>query len=162
MTSGLVQSGIASGVKRRNARIVSEARKNAPREQVKEVLTNVLYIQGLRALARIGGGERFGQRAEVAQAALIRDCWDEQAGLFWDLAGDDDRPLRVNTWSSLAPLCLEGLPEEIGKRLVEHLLDPSEYATPVPIASVAASEPSFVRPRTTRSAPGEGRSMTSG
>ena len=30
MTSGLVQSGIASGMKRRNARIVSDARKNAP------------------------------------------------------------------------------------------------------------------------------------
>ena len=132
---------------RHNRRREFDARRivaDAPREQVKETLTNVLYIQGLRSLARIGGGERFAKRADTAQAALLRDCWDEQAGLFWDLAGADGRPLRVNTWSSLAPLCLEGLPEQIGKRLIEqHLLDPSEYATPVPIASVAANEPSF-------------------
>ena len=56
---------------RRNRRRSFDARRivaGAPREQVKEVLTNVLYIQGLRALARLGGEERFGERADMALA----------------------------------------------------------------------------------------------
>lgn len=132
---------------RRNRRLGFDARRIAtqhPAEHVREVLTNVLYIQGLRALARLGGGERFADRADRAREALVRDCWDGEAGLFWDLAGTEARPLRVNTWSSLAPLCLDSLPEEVAHRLIrEHLLDDAEYVTPVPIPSVAATEPSF-------------------
>jgi glycogen debranching enzyme len=48
------------------------------------------------------------------------------------------------TWASLAPLALPDLPEQIGRRLVEeHLLNPSEFLTPVAPPSVAVSEPSY-------------------
>src|SRR5262249_8687742 len=47
---------------RRNRKFRFDARAIArahPREQVKEVLTNVLYAEGLRALVRLGGDARF-------------------------------------------------------------------------------------------------------
>src|SRR5262249_3296365 len=115
-----------------------------PQEQVKEVLTNVLYVEGLRALVRLGGDHRFGQRAESVQQALIERCYDERAGLFYDLAGPDDHYLRLNTWSALAPICLDQIPEQLCRRAIdEHLLNRTEYVTAVPIPSVATSEPTF-------------------
>jgi glycogen debranching enzyme len=49
--------------------------------------------------------------------------------------------IAVRTWASLAPLALPDLPEEIGRRLVEeHLLDETEFWTPVAPPSVAVDE----------------------
>ena len=78
------------------------------------------------------------------ERALIEHCWDEERGLFWDLAGADHTPLRVSTWSSLAPLALPSLPEPIARRLIEeHLLHPRRYRAPYGIPSVSMEEPSF-------------------
>ena len=52
--------------------------------------------------------------------------------------------MRVSTWSSLAPLSLDGIPEEVRRRIVEeHLLDPRRYRAECGIPSVALEEPSF-------------------
>ena len=110
-----------------------------------EVVVNVLW-----SLARVANGE------PSITPALVDRLWDEDRGLFFDLArgtaaiprqteavGSDHR-IPVSTWSALAPLALPDLPEEIGHRLVrEHLLDPERYWTPVAPPSVSASEPSF-------------------
>jgi Mannosylglycerate hydrolase MGH1-like glycoside hydrolase domain len=70
--------------------------------------------------------------------------FDEERGLFWDLAGRDHTPLKVSTWSSLAPLALPSLPEEIADRLIEEqLLDPDRYRARYGIPSVSMEEPSF-------------------
>jgi glycogen debranching enzyme len=64
--------------------------------------------------------------------------------MFWDLAGRYERPIPVSTWSSLAPLALPSLPEEIGRRIVEEqILDSRRFATPFGIPSVSLEEPSF-------------------
>jgi glycogen debranching enzyme len=111
---------------------------------VEDVLVNTLYALSLRALARLGGGARYEERAERTERALLDLCWDDRRGLFWDLAGRDHRPLRTSTWSSLAPLALPSLPREVGRRLVEeHLLDRRRFAAPFGIPSVSMEEPSF-------------------
>ena len=52
--------------------------------------------------------------------------------------------MRISTWSSLAPLALPSLPEDVARRLVEeHLLHPRRYRAPYGIPSVAIEEPSF-------------------
>ena len=113
-----------------------------------EVVVNVLW-----SLARMAAGE-----PSVTQAIIDR-FWDEDRGLFLDVARGDvshpgdtdeveggDRRVRTSTWSALAPLALPDLPEKIGRRLVEeHLLDPNAYWTPVPAPSVSVAEPSFDR-----------------
>jgi glycogen debranching enzyme len=113
-------------------------------EHVEDVLVNVFYALSLRALARMSGDDAYRQRAERTEQALLEHCWDEERGLFWDLDGPEHRPLRVSTWSSLAPLALPSLPEPIARRVIEeHLLDPRRYRAPYGIPSVAMNEPSF-------------------
>jgi hypothetical protein len=116
-------------------------------EHIEDVLVNTLYALSLRALGRLlgdEGGAEYTARAERTEASLLERCWDPERGLFWDLAGRTERRLEVSTWSSLAPLALPDLPEEIARRLVEeHLLDPRRYRAPVGIPSVALEEPSF-------------------
>ena len=98
-----------------------------------ETLVNTMWSLSLQVLGR-----------PSATPALIERLWDERRGLFVDEARPGPlRPLPV-TWASLAPLALPDLPEAIGRRLVEeHLLNPSEFLTPVAPPSVAASEPSY-------------------
>jgi glycogen debranching enzyme len=71
-------------------------------------------------------------------------CWDERRGLFFDVAERAERRVEVSTWSSLAPLALPALPEDVRRRLVEeHLLHPRRYGAPVGIPSVSMEEPRF-------------------
>ena len=111
---------------------------------VEDVWFNVAYALSLHALSRLSGEPQWAQRARRVEAALVERCWDESRGLFFDLAGRDERPVTVSTWSSLAPLVLDGLPADVRMRLVEeHLLDERRYAAPFGIPSVSMDEPSF-------------------
>jgi hypothetical protein len=98
-----------------------------------ETLVNTLWSLSLRAAGR-----------PSATPALVDRLWDERRGLFVDEAQPGAIRPRAVTWSSLAPLALPDLPEEIGRRLVEeHLLNEREFLTPVAPPSVAVSEPSY-------------------
>jgi glycogen debranching enzyme len=115
-------------------------------EHVEDVLVNVCYALSLRALARLDSERRelHEHRAATTERALLERCYDEQTGLFFDLAGRAERQVRVSTWSSLAPLALPSLPEHVRRRLVEqHLLHPGRYNAPFGIPSVSREEPSF-------------------
>jgi hypothetical protein len=111
---------------------------------VEDVWFNVAYALALRAMGRLAGEPFWAQRAQRVERALLERCWDERRGLFLDLAGRDERPVTVSTWSALAPLALKGLPASVRVRLVEeHLLDARRYAAPCGIPSVSMQEPSF-------------------
>jgi hypothetical protein len=115
-------------------------------EHVEDVLLNVCYALSLRALSRLDDeqGAVYEARAEHTEAALLERCYDERSGLFFDLAGRHERQVRVSTWSSLAPLALPALPDEVRRRIVElHLLDPRRYRAECGIPSVSREEPSF-------------------
>ncbi len=111
---------------------------------VEDVWFNVAYALSLHAMARLSGEPSWTARARRVEGALLDRCWDERRGLFFDLAGDAERPVRVSTWASLSPLVLDGLPDDVRRRLVEeHLLDPRRYAAAFGIPSVSMDEPSF-------------------
>jgi hypothetical protein len=115
-------------------------------EHVEDVLVNVFYALSLRALSRLDDehGAEYAVRAARTEAALLERCYDEPTGLFFDLHGRCERPVRVSTWSSLAPLALEGLPDDVRRRLVERqLLNGRRYLAPCGIPSVSREEPSF-------------------
>jgi len=115
-------------------------------EHVEDVLVNVFYALSLRALARLDPdrGAVYATRAQRTEAALLARCYDERTGLFFDLAGRSERQVRVSTWSSLAPLALSSMPDDVRVRLVEdHLLHPRRYLVRCGIPSVALEEPSF-------------------
>jgi len=117
-----------------------------------DVMVNVIYADALRALARVvretGGDTNLAAGLEVrrsaAARALVEKCWDEAAGVFWDLSGAREERVKVLTFSSLFPLALPELDRGIAERLVrEHLLNEREFWTAYPIPSTAASEPAF-------------------
>jgi len=111
---------------------------------VEDVWMNVAYALSLRALGRLAGEPCWAQRAERVERALLERCYDERTGLFFDLAGRDEQPVRVSTWSALSPLVLDGIPEDVRRRIVEeHLLDERRYRAPVGIPSVSMEEPAF-------------------
>jgi hypothetical protein len=115
-------------------------------EHVEDVLVNVFYALSLRALARLDAehAELHLERAAATERALLDRCYDERTGLFNDLAGRRERPITTSTWSSLAPLALPSIPEDIRRRIVEqHLLDPQRYCAAYGIPSVSMEEPTF-------------------
>ncbi len=89
-------------------------------EHGEDVLVNVFYALSLRALARLDAeqaptcGRRAptGPRRRCCSAAMTSGT-----GLFFDLAGRGERQVAVSTWSSLAPLALPGMPEDVRRRL---------------------------------------------
>ena len=114
-----------------------------------DVLFNSIYIFGLRALVRLMEGKpessEFSAQADRARDSLIRKCWDEEAGAFFDLSGVGEHSVKLITISSLMPLILEDLPRDIVQRLVEGLLSsPKHFWLPYPLPSVSASEPRFM------------------
>lgn len=120
--------------------------------QVEDVMFNCIYADGLRCLARVLRAVPTGAwspndleaRAARVTDALMAKCWDDEAGVFWDLSGQDEQLLSVLTFSGLFPLILEDLDPHVARRLVqEHLLEPAEFWTRYPVPSVAADEPSF-------------------
>jgi len=97
-----------------------------------EVLTNVLH-----GLSRLALG------LPSITPALIARLYDEPSGLFLPAvipAIDDRIPV---TWNALSPLALPDLPEAVGHRLVEYLLDERRFWTAAAPPAVALDEPSF-------------------
>jgi glycogen debranching enzyme len=117
---------------------------------VEDVMVNTIYAENLRVLAglleRAGdptGAQVYRQRADRTVHSLLSRCWDPQSGLFFDLAGRQERWLPTNTITSLFPLLLPDLDAAVVEALVAQLRDPTHYEAPYPVPSVARNEPSY-------------------
>jgi hypothetical protein len=97
-----------------------------------EVLTNVLH-----GLSRLALG------LPSITPALIARLYDEPSGLFWPAAVPAITERIPLTWTALSPLALPDLPEEIGRRLVDYLLDGRRFWTAVAPPAVSLDEPAF-------------------
>ncbi len=117
---------------------------------VKDVSFNVIYILNLNVLAnlcgRLGKSEEeqiYISRAEQAQKALIKKCWDHNFGFFYSIRSLTDEYLPEITVSGLFPIALN-IDKKIITRLIdEHLLNQEEFWLPFPIPCVAKSSPKF-------------------
>lgn len=122
-----------------------------------DVLVNSIYASSAQALARLlhergrtDAAAEWQQIAARTTAALLRDCWDESSGAFYDTylspgdkSGSRRTQVKILTATSLFPLILEDLPSDIAVRLVGHLTNEEEFWLPYPVPSVAATEPTF-------------------
>jgi glycogen debranching enzyme len=85
---------------------------------------------------------RMWQRRTTALVRrMIKDMWDEEAGLFWAL--ENERPIPVVTPFNLLPLWTGRLSMEMNQRLINHLLDPNEFAGPFLFPTVARNDPHY-------------------
>jgi hypothetical protein len=117
---------------------------------VEDCFVNTIYGENQRVLGdlleRVGdaaGAAEMRRRADRTTASLMAKCFDRERGLFFDAAGLAERPLRVNTVSSLVPIALRDLPRDAVEAIVAHLKDPREYAAPYPVPSVAMNEKGY-------------------
>ncbi len=97
-----------------------------------EVLTNVLH-----GLSRLALG------LPSITPALVDRLHDEASGLFLPAVQPEIEDRIPLTWTALAPLALPDLPEGIGHRLVEYLLDERRFWTPTAPPSVSLDEQAF-------------------
>ncbi len=81
------------------------------------------------------------RRAEAIVRRMIKDFWDQDAGVF--RATHNDEPIPVITPFNLYPLWTGQLPHPIKNRLLDHLKNPDEFWGELPIPSVARNDSHF-------------------
>jgi putative isomerase len=86
-------------------------------------------------------GGMWRRRAAAIVRRMIKDFWDEEAGLFRAL--HDEQPIPVATPFNLYPLWTGQLPQDIRDRLIAHLTNPDEFWGEYVIPSVARNDPHF-------------------
>jgi hypothetical protein len=116
-----------------------------------DVLFNTVYADGLLSLARLcrvagrdGDAAACTSRADRTTAALLRETWNDELGLFLDRWGPSWAVAPCATITALMPLVLPDLDHHIADRLIaDHLAEPARFWLPFGLPSVAASEPAF-------------------
>lgn len=102
-------------------------------------------MQHMAQIAELIGNDDAAQWRRQAEemASLINEhMWDEESGLYTDLRADGQL-LKLKTGAGFLPMFAGIASKERAGRLVEHLNNPSEFATGFPVPTVAADEPSF-------------------
>ncbi len=129
---------------------------------LQDVLFNSLFASSLDALARLEDGlayvvesgtdisgrlndlaARNRERDQAVKLAIRSKLWSERDGLFFSYDSRGKRLLRTPTVSSLMPLMAGVATPAQADALVAHLLDPTEFWTPVPIPSMALNSTAF-------------------
>ena len=94
---------------------------------------------------RLGDGQEahWQQAADAVAAALKAHLWDERQGACFDR----DRygnPMPILTHNNLRCMYWGSFSQQMADRFVgEHLLNPQQFWTPMPLPSVAANDPAF-------------------
>jgi len=86
-------------------------------------------------------GAMWRRRAAAIVRRMIKDFWDEEAGLFRAL--HDEQPIPVVTPFNLYPLWTAQLPDHIRDRLVAHLSNPDEFWGEHVIPTVSRTDPHY-------------------
>jgi glycogen debranching enzyme len=81
------------------------------------------------------------RRAASIVRRMIKDFWDEEAGVFQAL--HEEQPIQVLTPFNLYPLWTGQLPVEIRQRIIAHLTNPEEFWGDYVIPSVARNDSHF-------------------
>ncbi len=118
---------------------------------VEYLVSNCIYAQGLRAIARLSkilgvddDSQIYQERADKVEKAIVNICWNEEKKIFFDVSSPEHKQLQVKTASSLFPIILDNVPPDILDKLINtHLTSEQEFWSPFPVPSVAMDEPSF-------------------
>ncbi len=94
-----------------------------------------------RRLGRTAG--RWEGRAEALRTLIRTRLWHDGDGFFYDawIRGRERRPL---TFEGMWPVVVGAATDAQARRVIEgHLMNPREFFTPHPLATVAVSDPKF-------------------
>jgi putative isomerase len=104
-----------------------------------------IQMESLGRMAHILGRDRdatmWAKKADTMTRRLVQHSYDPSAGLFWSQI--DHKPIGVLTPFSLYPLWTGRLPQDINRRLVEHLTNPHAFWGDRPLPTVARCDPKY-------------------
>lgn len=105
----------------------------------------VLHNEALATMARIleRDPQPFLDRATALQARIREELWHAGDGLFYDRHVDTGDFVRSRTIASLTPLWAGAADPSQLRRLLEHILSADGFNSPLPLPSVAMSDPDF-------------------
>lgn len=87
----------------------------------------------------------FQQKSEELVELIQKNMWDEEIGLYFDFDIIEERRIKINTIACFFPL-IAGIPtDDQANRLIQHLEDPHEYNTLIPLPTVAMNDKDFVK-----------------
>jgi glycogen debranching enzyme len=116
---------------------------------VKDVGYNTAYALDLAAMERLApiagdDPEPYRERRHRVVRAMLEQMYDEAAAAFYDLWQPGGRKLRILTPTIFFPLALAEIDDAIaGQVLDAHFSNPREFATPLPLPSLAVCDPGF-------------------
>lgn len=108
--------------------------------QMQRELEVIARFAGL--LGKADEADEYGRRAAAFREAINRHLWDEETGFYYD-RDQDGAWIRVRAGSGFTPLWTGTASPEQAARLVERLRDPAQFRRPLPVATVAADEPTW-------------------
>ena len=105
----------------------------------RNTLSKIRRIQGLTEEA-----EQWQKRADEVAATLRRELWDESRGALYD-RDKDGKTVDVLCHNTLRCMYWGSVSRDMADRFVrEHLLNPLEFWTEMPLPSVSVSDPVFL------------------
>ncbi len=97
----------------------------------------------IAAILQNGEESLWRQKADDVQNALIANLWDKERAACFDRC-PGGKMQQTLTHNNLRCMYWESFTDEMARAFVEkHLLNPSEFWTPLPLPSVAANDPLF-------------------
>lgn len=112
-------------------------------------LSSYMVLQN-ETLAKMSGilGKQNEAAAYDAEAETLRKLmngllWDAEAGYYFDLDIENNELVKFRTIASMLPL-FAGVPDKDRAKIIrDHVMNPKEFNTPIPLPSVARDDPSF-------------------
>jgi hypothetical protein len=105
----------------------------------------VIQMNSLAKMAELIGkneeAKEWRRKADELTQRMIEHLWDAEAGIFNAL--HNEKPIPVLTPFNLYPMWTGQLPQEINKKLLAHLQNPSEFWGRFALPTVAYNDPAY-------------------
>ncbi len=85
----------------------------------------------------------FSRKHEELSALINGHLWDESTGLYYDLDLNAGELIKVKTIAGLFPLFGGAASPERAGALLDHIMNPDEFNTLIPLPSVARDDPAY-------------------
>ena len=96
-----------------------------------------------RQLGRTEEADNWGAEADKVKRAILEMMWDPEDELFYDVDSSTRERIRVKTVACFYPFMTDIVDERHVPGLKRHLLNPQEFWTPYPLATVSRDAPDF-------------------
>ena len=119
------------------------------RFRVKDAGFNAIYAVDLHCMEKLAAtvgddGAVFAARRRRVVKSLVDQMYDADDAAFYDVQEPGARKIRVRTPTVFFPLAIEELDQDIASRVLgAHFDDARQFATALPMPSVALHEPAF-------------------